>query len=94
LGSTPLIGDNYITWKRAMKMALNAKNKFGFVDGSLTRPPTNSTDLYIWERCNDIVLSWILNSIDKSLLNNVIYCNNPREVWIDLEECFSQGNNP
>jgi predicted YcjX-like family ATPase len=25
LGSTPLTGDNYITWKRAMKMALNAK---------------------------------------------------------------------
>jgi hypothetical protein len=94
LVSNSLTGDNYITWKRAMKMALNAKNKFGFVDGSLTRPTLNSTDLHLWERCNDMVLSWILNSIDKSLINNVIYYNNPREIWINLEERFSQGNNP
>ncbi|KAL5537407.1 hypothetical protein UlMin_045834 [Ulmus minor] len=33
--TTPLNGVNYHTWRRAMVMALTAKNKIGFIDGSL-----------------------------------------------------------
>jgi hypothetical protein len=36
--SQPLYGDNFITWRRSMMMALVAKNKFGFVDGSIPKP--------------------------------------------------------
>ncbi|KAL5856960.1 hypothetical protein ACOSQ3_004418 [Xanthoceras sorbifolium] len=32
-----LTGDNYPTWKRSMKMALNAKNKLRFINGSMFR---------------------------------------------------------
>lgn len=32
-----LIGNNYLTWSRAMMNALRAKNKFGFIDRSLTK---------------------------------------------------------
>ena len=31
-----LTEDNYPTWARAMRMALDAKSKLGFVDGSIT----------------------------------------------------------
>ena len=33
--SKPLNGNNYSTWKRAMMLALNSKNKLGFVDGTI-----------------------------------------------------------
>ena len=36
LVSEPLIGENYHAWIRSMKKALVAKNKFGFVNGSIT----------------------------------------------------------
>ncbi|KAF8397472.1 hypothetical protein HHK36_016389 [Tetracentron sinense] len=94
LVSSLLIGENYPTWKRAMRMALNAKNKLGFVDGSLKKPAPGSSELQTWERCNDMVLSWILNAIDKTLTNSIIYGGTPRNVWLDLEERFSQSNNP
>ena len=64
LVSTLLNGDNYPTWKRAMKMALNAKNKLAFVNGTLSKPTSSAAETQIWERCSDMVLSWILNSID------------------------------
>ncbi|KAB2630179.1 hypothetical protein D8674_007698 [Pyrus ussuriensis x Pyrus communis] len=35
LVSKPLNGDNYSTWSRAMKISLSAKNKLGFVDGTM-----------------------------------------------------------
>ncbi|PKI38804.1 hypothetical protein CRG98_040805 [Punica granatum] len=34
-----LNGTNYLTWSRAMKTALIAKNKVGMVDGSVQKPP-------------------------------------------------------
>ncbi|KAF8411394.1 hypothetical protein HHK36_003943 [Tetracentron sinense] len=40
-----LTDDNYNSWKRAMVMALTAKNKIGFVDGSLTKPANSSDPL-------------------------------------------------
>ena len=35
LVSQPLTEDNYLTWARAMRMALDAKSKLGFVDGTV-----------------------------------------------------------
>ena len=89
LVSTLLNGDNYPTWKRAMKMALNAKNKLSFIDGTLSKPTTSASETQLWERCSDMVLSWILNSIDKTIVNSLIYHACPRDVWLDLEDRFS-----
>ncbi|KAM1299025.1 hypothetical protein ACFX2F_025764 [Malus domestica] len=38
LVSTLLTGNNYSTWSHSMCIALSAKNKFGFVDGSVKQP--------------------------------------------------------
>ncbi|KAI5326261.1 hypothetical protein L3X38_035335 [Prunus dulcis] len=34
----PLSGDNYSTWSRQFRLALSAKNKTGFLDGSIKKP--------------------------------------------------------
>ena len=57
-----LTGNNYESWSRAVKMALCAKSKLGFVDGSLPIP-NKQNDISNWERCNDLVGSWIPNSV-------------------------------
>jgi hypothetical protein len=91
---TPLLsGDNYGTWLRAITMALRAKNKLGFVDGTLTKP-TSSNDLSQWERCNDLVCSWILNSVTGEIRSSILYAETAREIWLDLSERFSQSNAP
>jgi hypothetical protein len=38
-----LNGDNYASWSRAARKALNAKNKFGLIDGSIVLP-SKTTD--------------------------------------------------
>ena len=57
--SKPLNGDNYSAWRRAMTLALNAKNKFGFVDGTIKAPSkeTHPNDYETWSHCNDMVHS-------------------------------------
>ncbi|GKV25768.1 hypothetical protein SLEP1_g35162 [Rubroshorea leprosula] len=50
----PLTGDNYPAWNRAMTMALEAKNKLGFVDGTFNELASNSTMFIVWSRCNSM----------------------------------------
>ncbi|XP_018860061.2 uncharacterized protein LOC109021798 [Juglans regia] len=45
------------------------------------------------ERTKDMVLTWILNTINPSLANSLDYHDDPRAVWLDLESRFCHGNN-
>ncbi|KAI3698064.1 hypothetical protein L6452_31176 [Arctium lappa] len=55
--------NNYKGWSCAMVLALETKNKLGFIDGSVIRSVDNDVLGRQWDRCNSVVLSWILNSI-------------------------------
>lgn len=48
---------NYNSQSRVMHMALSAKNKLGFVNGTITRPLNTNPNLHIRIRCNSMVLS-------------------------------------
>jgi hypothetical protein len=56
-----------------MSMALSAKDKFGFIDGSLTKPAMDTPKYFAWDRCNNMVLSWILNSVSQEISSSIIY---------------------
>ncbi|XP_010463119.1 PREDICTED: uncharacterized protein LOC104743769 [Camelina sativa] len=42
------------SWKRSVRMALNVRNKLGFIDGTISKPPLDHPDSDAWSRCNDI----------------------------------------
>uniref|UniRef100_A0A2N9I5J0 Integrase catalytic domain-containing protein n=1 Tax=Fagus sylvatica TaxID=28930 RepID=A0A2N9I5J0_FAGSY len=95
LVSQPLSGDNYHTWSRSMIMALTAKNKVGFINGTISAPVDQSLPSFnLWTRCNTMVISWLLNSVSKEIASSVIYANTAQEMWEDLKERFAQGNGP
>ncbi|XP_008775157.2 uncharacterized protein LOC103695571 [Phoenix dactylifera] len=82
-----LTTDNYATWSRAMCRALRAKNKLGFINGAIPKP-TNTEDLLFeaWERCNDMVVFWIQNSISSTLKSSVVFVDDASEIWMELLE--------
>lgn len=94
LVSHPLSGNNYNTWFRAMNMALIAKNKLGFVDGSIPQPTSEDLLYGAWRRCNSMVISWILNSVFREIADSLMYIPTVYEVWIDLRDRFHQSNAP
>ncbi|GKC39270.1 ribonuclease H-like domain-containing protein [Tanacetum coccineum] len=84
--------ENYKVWATSMKIALLAKNKMGFVDGSCVKsdyvssvPLSNQ-----WERCNVVVLSWLLSSISKYLYLSQVYSKNAAEVWKELKYTYDK----
>ncbi|GAV62910.1 UBN2_3 domain-containing protein [Cephalotus follicularis] len=70
-------------------MALEAKNKLGCWQ-------TSNRFLFVpyWSCCNSMVLSWIFNSVSKDIASSVIFMKDAREVWLDLQNRFSQQNGP
>ncbi|XP_075096264.1 uncharacterized protein LOC107769546 [Nicotiana tabacum] len=54
LVNTVFDGKGYGGWRRATVIALSAKNKLGFVDGSFTQPDPSDLLFKPWNRCNDM----------------------------------------
>ncbi|XP_062028323.1 uncharacterized protein LOC133744198 [Rosa rugosa] len=96
LVSKKLTGDNYNSWCRVMRISLSAKNKTKFITGAIKEPSAikKPEEHALWQRCNDMVLSWILNSLEPDLADSVLSCTTPHATWEDLRECFALGNAP
>ncbi|KAF9678160.1 hypothetical protein SADUNF_Sadunf07G0006000 [Salix dunnii] len=95
LVTDPLTTENYVTWARAMRRVLRAKNKLGFVDGSITKPSDPNDPLReAWERCNDMIVSWIHNSVSSSVKSSFVLVDNACEIWNELCERLTQQNGP
>ncbi|XP_042988866.1 uncharacterized protein LOC122316414 [Carya illinoinensis] len=88
-----LTGPNYLSWNRSFTLAISIKNKLGFLDGTIETPQLNNTLYVPWLRCNNLILSWILNSISKEIASNVLYVSSAKEVWEKLKARFAQPDN-
>ncbi|MCI16888.1 hypothetical protein A2U01_0038033 [Trifolium medium] len=66
---TPVLnGTNYHSWACSMRRALGAKLKFEFLDGSIPMPADAFDPSYrAWNRCNMLIHSWNMNSVDSSI---------------------------
>lgn len=92
LVTQPLTDLNYSQWKRSMMIALSAKLKLGFVDGTHLAPTLDSPYFTHWTRCNDMVISWLLNSVSIEIRNSVVYLPTAKSIWDDLSTRFTQSN--
>ena len=45
-----------------------------------------------WVRADNMVGTWIINSISPKLQGSIIYRDTTLEIWTDLRDPFSQGN--
>ena len=52
----------------------------------------DSADFAQWERCDDMVTSWLLNSLSKDLADSLQYVNNAKELWDELADRYDQAN--
>jgi len=88
----PFDGMGYRSWRRSILRSLSVKNKLGFVTGDCKKPAANSPQLRLWQRCDDMVTSWILNSLAKEIADSVEYVNDSVELWKELEDRYDQAN--
>ncbi|XP_070030012.1 uncharacterized protein [Nicotiana sylvestris] len=84
--------ENYPVWSKAMVIALRAKRKLGFIDGSCTKAQFTVNLEEEWERVDATVLTWIMNTFSPDLVNGIVYAGGVQEVWLDLQDHFDKVN--
>ena len=75
LVNVKLNGSNLQKWRRAVKIALKTKTKLGFIDGSCAGPALDSLIYSQWIRCDNVVVSWLLNFMVTKLAEAFLYVN-------------------
>ncbi|KAH0749148.1 hypothetical protein KY290_028380 [Solanum tuberosum] len=63
-------------------------NKTCFINGKIPKPNFTLPAFAQWERCDDIVTSWLLNSLSKDIADSLQYVNNSYSGY------FTGSSNP
>ncbi|XP_010480765.1 PREDICTED: uncharacterized protein LOC104759556 [Camelina sativa] len=87
-------GADFYSWRRSVQVALNFRNKLGFIDGTLKKPADDHRDFGTWSRCNDIVSTWIINSVDKKIGASLLFIPTAEGIWKNLMSRFKQDDAP
>lgn len=66
-------GKNYQIWATHLCRVLSIKNKLSFIDGKLLEHNANDPKYNVWNRCNDLVISWITKSLNSTLQQDYLY---------------------
>nr|XP_029120159.1 uncharacterized protein LOC114914118 [Elaeis guineensis] len=77
-----------------MTIALKAKDKLGFINRKCEMPPADSPLFEKQQMADSMVVSWILNSISKELVESFLYTTYARELWDELEQHFGESHGP
>ncbi|XP_075087854.1 uncharacterized protein LOC142169833 [Nicotiana tabacum] len=92
LVNTSFDGRSFGGWRRSILIDLSAKNKVGFIDGTFLEPSSETPDFRLWSRCNDMAISWLLNSLSREIADSVICSQTTKDLWDNLEDRFGQPN--
>ena len=88
--SHPLLnGHNYDEWAVNLRMALSSRKKFGFLDGSLPKPASDSPYLEDWTANNHLLVGWIKQTIDPKLRSSISTREIAKDLWDIIKKGFS-----
>ena len=82
--------DNYGSFKRSILIALSAKNKLKLLTGEYEEPSIDSDLKIYWDRANDMLISWILNTVSEEIGNHLTFVSSAYALWNELQEHYSQ----
>ncbi|XP_060212115.1 uncharacterized protein LOC132639699 [Lycium barbarum] len=88
----PFDGTCYGSWRRHILVALSIRNKLGLIDSNSESPSEDSPLVRQWQRCNDLVVSWLTNSMTQEIARSVEYSEYAKDIWAELEERYGQAD--
>ncbi|GJU03463.1 putative transcription factor interactor and regulator CCHC(Zn) family protein [Tanacetum coccineum] len=69
---------NYKIWNAAITIATHTKNKLGFLNEKLKRPKEEGFMQEQWDRCNSVVLNWILGCVSQDVFIGQVFSKNAK----------------
>ncbi|GKC25452.1 ribonuclease H-like domain-containing protein [Tanacetum coccineum] len=82
--------ENYKVWSAAVELALHTRNKIGFINGKCVRDVNKGPLQDQWDKCNVVVLSWLLGCVSQNLYKGQVFSKNSKDVWDELKETYNK----
>ncbi|GJS16572.1 ribonuclease H-like domain-containing protein [Tanacetum coccineum] len=70
----------------------NTRNIYGFVDGTCLKESYAFSNVLSakWDRCNAMVLNWIMNVESQDVYMGLVYSENAVTVWKEFNETYDK----
>lgn len=82
---------NFSLWSQLMEMRIGARNKAGYLTGDIEKPGPGDPRLEIWITENHRVKSWLIESMNPSLMRRFICLPTAKEIWDAVSRTFYDG---
>jgi len=66
---------SYLPWSRAIIIVLGGRSKLEFINGTIKTPEVGSLEHEAWLSKDQLVMSWILNSMERNLAEILVTLN-------------------
>ncbi|XP_056693052.1 uncharacterized protein [Spinacia oleracea] len=76
-----------------VQIALEARRKFKFLNGTITEPSPRCTASY-WTAINAMLVLWITNTIEPEVKSNISKFREAKRLWDHLKQRFATTNGP
>ncbi|KAL8131529.1 hypothetical protein AgCh_007455 [Apium graveolens] len=88
-----LIGHNYLQWFKSIMMFVSGKGRDDYFTG-VAKPPNKSDPTFkVWRSENNMVMSWLINSMSTEIGENFLLYSTAQEIWEAARDTFSSGEN-
>ncbi|XP_070675786.1 uncharacterized protein [Malus domestica] len=84
---------NYLPWSRAVSLALRGRSKLGFINGSSEPSESTSPTYDAWHTTDQLVMSWLLNSMKPKLSELFNYSEFSLLLWEFVKDMYGSQNN-
>jgi hypothetical protein len=84
---------NYLLWSRAITIVLGRRFKLGFINSSTISPEVNDPKYEAWLSKDQLVMSWILNSIERNLAKIFSFSESSLDLWDAIRDIYGNQNN-
>ena len=97
-GTIPITGFkltsyNVNQWSHSVMIFICGKEKEDYLKGTAVQPKESSSDFRKWKVENNMVMSWLLNSMTNETGENFLYYKTAKEIWDAVRETYSNKDN-
>ena len=85
--------NNFLSWSQLAILFLSGKSKLGYVNGKIPQPSGDDIKYDEWKSNNDLVISWLFNSMESDVRDGFLFLTIAKKVWDTLTEVYSKKNN-
>jgi hypothetical protein len=91
--STKLKGSNYLQWSRAVIVFLTGRGKESYLTTTKPTDATDATKISTWIKEDAQIMTWLWNSLEPDVFNNVSYLESSKDIWDTLRLMYSSEEN-